>query len=288
LERAIELDPEFALAHCGYADQLLFLASARLLPAHETMPLVRQESQKALDIDPSLPEAHAMLGNEAALYDYNWKEAGRRFDMAMAQDPIPPRVRQWYGWIYLLPMGRAKEAVNQQEEGLKGDPLNIVARASLAMSLIHVGKLADAQVEARKILELEENSSHALVVLALTYARQEKWVEAAETLRSFAERASSVTPQFIGTLAGALKIIGEVNRAEDLIKRLMPGEAYGAPFGLALYYLLCEEMDRAAEWWEKVIEQRHPLASIYGSIFFRSTSRWPALARLMNLPEDVR
>ena len=124
-EQAIALDPQFALAHCGYADYFLQLAGAGYMPAHEAMPLVREEAQKALKIDPSLPEAHAMLGSVAALYDYDWKEADRRFRLALAHDPVPPRVRQWYATFYLVPMGRMQESVDQLEQGLKEDPLNI-------------------------------------------------------------------------------------------------------------------------------------------------------------------
>jgi eukaryotic-like serine/threonine-protein kinase len=281
LEQAIALDQEFALAHCGYADHFLLIASSGYLPAHEAMPRVREEARKALEIDPSLPEAHAMLGIVAALYDYDWKEAERRFHLAMAHDPVPPRVRQWYGWIYLLPIGQAEESVQQQERGIQEDPLNVVARISLAQSFLNLGRLADAQAEANKALELEEYYSGASYVLAFTKVRQEKWTEALH----IAEKAYPMTTQVIGILAGVLKCMGEVNRAEELIQKLMPGEAYGAPLGLSHFYLVCGEMDKAAEWWEKVIEQRHPLAAILASMFFRSTSQWPALARLMNLPD---
>jgi tetratricopeptide (TPR) repeat protein len=147
LEQAIALDPEFALAHCGYADHFWLIAAAGYLPAHEAMPLVREEARKALEIDPALPEAHAMLGIVAAAYNYDWKEAEQHFRLALAQDPVPPRVRQFYGHLYLMPMGRTEEAVEQIEKGLKADPLNIVARLNLALSFFSAGRLADAQAE---------------------------------------------------------------------------------------------------------------------------------------------
>jgi len=282
-EQAIALDPEFALAYCGYADYFLLIANF-FLPAHEAMPRVREEARKALEIDPSLPEAHAMLGIVAALYDYDWKEAERRFHLAMARDPVPPRVRPWYGFMYLLPIGRAEEAVQQQELGIKDDPLNAIALASLSQSYLNVGRLTDAQAEAHRILELDEYNQNALWILAFINARQEKWTEA---LR-FAEKGSpTISPQLIGTLAVVLKRAGEVGRSEELTRQLMRGETYGAPMSLFFFHLLCEEMDIAAEWLQKAIEQRLPLATIYASIFFRSTSQWPALARLMNLPEEV-
>jgi hypothetical protein len=92
----------------------------------------------------------------------------------------------------------------------------------------------------------------------------------------------------IGTLAGILKYVGEVKRAEELVQKLMPGEAHGAPIGLCLFYWLCGETDKAADWLEKAIEHRYHNAAVFASMSFRSTSRWPALARLLNLPEEAR
>ena len=284
LEQAIALDPEFALAHCGYADHLLWLASMGYLPAHEAMPRIREEARKALEIDQSLPEAHAMLGNVAALYDYDWKEAERRFHLALARDPVPALVRQWCGFMYLLSIGRAEEAVRQCELGAREDPLSVVARHGLGAALLVAGRLEEAQAELRKIYEFEENDSQFVLFLALTYARKEQWTEALH----IAEKASPRNPWGIGFLASVLKRTGEVSRAEELIQRLLSIENYNVPVGLSLFYLVCGEMDRAAEWWEKVIEQRSPLAPDFGSVFFRSTSQWPALARLMNLPDEAR
>ena len=283
-EQAIALDPEFALAHCGYAEYFFSLANAGFVPAHEAMPLVREETQKALELDPSLPEAHAMLGIVAALYDYDWKEADRRFHLAIVCDPVPPRVRQLYGYDYLMPVGRLEEAVDQTEQGLKGDPLNVMARVGFAVSLLTVGRLAEAEAELHKALEFEENHAAASVILTITYALQTKWDEALH----FAEKATpQMIPMVMGTLAGVLRRTGEVTRAEELIQKLMPGETYGAPLGLCYFYFVCGEIDKAADWWEKAIQQRHPLA-VQIARLFKSSPRWPALAKLIHLPEEAR
>ena len=85
-EQAIALDPQFALAHAAYADYLFGRATVGMTPAHEAMPSARATAQRALELDPSLPEAHAVLGVLAAAYDYDWKEAERRFTLATADD----------------------------------------------------------------------------------------------------------------------------------------------------------------------------------------------------------
>jgi serine/threonine-protein kinase len=282
LEQAIALDQNYALAHSSYAD-FLWVATTGYLPAHEAMPLVREEARMALDIDPSMPEAHAMLGIVAALYDYNWKEAERRFRLAMAHEPVPSRVRQLYSYCYLMPMGRIEEAVDQIGQQIKMDPFDIIGRIGLAVSLFNAGRLAEAQAEAHKVLGLEENHPWASGLLALIYARQGKWTEAAH----FAEKESGMAPFIIGTLAGVLRQMGEVSRAEESIQKLMPGRTYGAPLGLAFYYLLCGETNKAADWLEKAIEQHHPQAICIALRQFQSSSRWAELAKLVNLPEEA-
>ena len=90
-----------------------------------------------------------------------------------------------------------------------------------------------------------------------------------------------------GMLAGALARLGEETRAEGLIREM--GEAPRPIFGRVLYHVLCSETEAAADWYERAIEQRDPFALVFanGPLFgtFRQTSRWPKLARMMNLPD---
>ena len=80
-ERAIALDPEFALARVWYADYLLLVASTGG-SARQLMPVARDEARKALELDPALPEANALMANIAGSCDYDWREAERRFVLA--------------------------------------------------------------------------------------------------------------------------------------------------------------------------------------------------------------
>ena len=66
------------------------------------MPRARELAQRALEIDPDLPEAHAMLGIVAGHYDYDWSEAERRFRLAVQREPLSPHLRQWYATFLLF------------------------------------------------------------------------------------------------------------------------------------------------------------------------------------------
>ena len=117
---------------------------------------------RALRLDPSLPEAHALLGVWAGTFSYDWNEAERRWRLAMAREPVSRDVRFWYGNHYLLPIGRPAEAVEAMAWGLEGDPLNLLYRHHWARGLRHAGRLEDAEAELRKVLELDENNQELL------------------------------------------------------------------------------------------------------------------------------
>jgi TolB-like protein len=284
-EEAISIDAEYALAHLDLADYYLVLAISSYGPAHVAMPSVREEAEKALAIDPSLPEAHAMLGIVAGQYDYDWNEAGRQFRLAMAHDTVPPRIRHWYAYWYLLPLGQIKEALTHALQSVKEDPLSRNNHYGLASCFLALGRLSDAQTEGYRLLEIEDNYWVGFHTLAIVYAAQERWTEALE----FAEKASPFALPAVGILSGVLKRVGETNRAEELLQKLMPDSNYCAPLGLAAYYVMCGEVDKAADYWNKSIEQRHPfdLTDFYVRSFLKTSRQWPTLAKLMNLPEEA-
>ena len=118
--------------------------------------------------------------------------------------------------------------------------------------------------------------------MALIYIQQERWTDAL----SFAERASETVPYSIGIVAGILKRIGQTNRAADLIHTLKPHETYGAMLGLFYYHFISSENEEAIKWMEKAIEHRDSTFQV-APMLYRFTSRWPQIAKLMNLPEEV-
>ena len=284
LEHAIELDPEFALPYGLLGGHYTMLSGMGIRPAREVIPLAKAAEQQALRVDPTLPEAHALLGVCAGTYDYDWSEAERHWRSAMAREPVSRDIRFWYGNHYLLPIGRPLEAVEAMAWGLQEDPLNLLYRHHFAVGLRHAGRPEDAEAELRKVLEIDEDFPLALGTLGAVCAQQGRFEEAL----AWTERAHATMPwanPIVGQLAALLVRAGATSRADALVEKLRPGNAYGAPTGLAVFHAMCGQFDRAAEWAEHAIEERYPpLVAILGPLL-RSSPRWAALAKLMNLPE---
>jgi TolB-like protein/Tfp pilus assembly protein PilF/predicted Ser/Thr protein kinase len=285
-EQAAMLDPQFALPHAGLAEYYHIRASF-LMDPREGAALGRRAAQRALELDPSLPEAHAWLGIFAVWADFDWKEAQRRFDLALSRQPISPYLRQLYGYFYLRKVGRAAESVEHIRRALEEDPLNLIMRVGLAASLSAAGKDEEALTEARRILDLDPGFVPAYTLQAMDVTR----APAAEAL-AFAEKGYALAtwnPISAALLAGLLLRNGDRTRAAELVKGLGDGRANAAPVAFAIFHLLCGEVEKAAEWTEKAVEQRHNMVAMLlltppWKPLLRTSARWPELARMMNLP----
>jgi eukaryotic-like serine/threonine-protein kinase len=281
-KQAITLDSQWAGAHSALGNLYFFLGYFFLRPMIEMAPLARAEARKALELLPSDPIAHVVLGATAALHDFDWKEAEEQFRVARASEPVPPFVHLMYA-LCLLPLGRFEEAIQERAKLIAQDPLNAQWRASQALGFFCAEMYEPAIIEARKALEFDNRNSLGHTVIALSYFSQGKLAEAREA----AEEAYRLAPwnaAVAGFLAGVLAQAGEKERADKLLAS-MPGTI---PLAMILYHLVCSEMDAAIDWYERAIEQRQPIAVILASAGFlkplRASPRWPKLAKMMNLP----
>jgi TolB-like protein/predicted Ser/Thr protein kinase/Tfp pilus assembly protein PilF len=243
----------------------------------------RAAEEKALRVDPALPEAHALLGVCAGGFEHDWIGAEREWQLAMVRKPISRDVRLWYGNHYLLPIGRLAEAVEAMASGLQEDPLNLLYRHHYARGLRHLGRLEEAEAELRGVLDVDPNFPIALETLGAVCAQQGNSEEAL----ALTERAHVVTPwsfTVVGQLAALRNRAGDRTRTDALLETLGTGEAYGASTGLAIFHAMRGDFEQSAEWAARGIAQRFlPLVYMVAPLL-RSQRQWPALARLLNLP----
>ena len=284
-KQAIALDTEFALARSSYAEHLFILAHIGAEAAHDVMPLMQDEARKALELDSSLPEAHAVLALVAATYDYDWKEAERRYARAMVDGAVSPLTRTLYANFYLLPLGKFEEAVKQGELALQSDPLHLGIRTELALFLAAAGEIAEAEMQIQQALDLDPNYFPAYHAALSVSTLQGRFAEAL----AHAEKAYSLCPwtfYSISPLAGLSARTGNQTRAEEMLQLIRTGPAWLTNIALMYFCLYSGDLEGAADWAEKAIEDRVP--AICAALSFtdlRGSPRWPKLAKMTNLPE---
>src|SRR5262249_32234789 len=111
-QKAVGLDPKYAMAYAGLSDCYMRLAAYGVAPA-EFVPKSRAAVMQALQLDDTVAYAHSMLGRIAFLYDWDFNRAG--FEYRRARELQPGLVHQWYA-SYLLILNKPVEA---EEENRK-------------------------------------------------------------------------------------------------------------------------------------------------------------------------
>lgn len=284
-EQAIALDSNFAQAYCEYGIHHMMQVVLGAVPPSQGWSRVRSMARKALELDPTLAEGHAMLGAVSGSLDYDWQEAERCFRVAIDREPVPANVRLYYS-LHLMKTGRPAEAVEQADLGLVEDPLNVLLRLNRASYLAAAGRDDDAVQGYRDVLELNPSMVLAQFNLAARHAALGEWTQALDL--SEAAHAVAPLPRVTGLLAGLVQRSGDRERAEALLGEMRAQDRFDAPLGMAVYHWALGEFDREADWLEQSIERRDPIVAMlirfwYG-VELRATPRWARLLAKLNLP----
>lgn len=280
--RAAELDPQWAEPRAALGDLYFALGFYGWRPLDDMMARARAEARKALELIPSHPMAHAVLGIIAAQHDYDWTQAEKEFSVVRASPSVHPNVHL-LSVFYLLSLGRPDEALRAVTEAIAQDPLNSFWRARKAWILLWAERHDESIAEARKALEFDGTNYQARMMIALSLTFQgmlaEARVESEEVFRIAAYDALNT-----GLLAGLLARAGEKERSAQVLAAMTGA----VTIGMMMHHLVCGEFEAALDWYQKDIELRRPNAPMIASAGFlkplRASPRWPKVASLMNLP----
>src|SRR5262249_3752416 len=152
-EKALRMDPGYALAWAGLADARARQAASGYAAITEAYEHARRDVAKALELDPNLPEAHAALGYIRFNDDWDWTGAAAAYARALALEPgNADAIRHVSNLAATL--GRFDEALRLARRAVELDPLSVAAYTHLGLTALRDGKLDDAEAALRKALEL--------------------------------------------------------------------------------------------------------------------------------------
>ena len=158
-EKAVELDPDYALAWAGLADGRSTLGFYGMAPPHQTMPQAMAAARRAVQLDDSLAEAHCALGLAALMHDFDVPTARREFLRALELNPRYPQAAAWYGLFVLsLTDGQHDEGIDLMTPIVEQDPLSGYNRSVQALLLGHCGRHDEGISEALSGVELAPES----------------------------------------------------------------------------------------------------------------------------------
>jgi TolB-like protein/Tfp pilus assembly protein PilF len=289
-QRSIQSDPNYALAYAGLADSygLLGTVPYDALPPREAMPKAGQAALRALELDDTLAEAHASLGYVRLEYDWNWPEALKEFERALALNPSYATGHHWYA-NYLRIMGRLQEAIMEVKEAQKLDPLSLGINAALAESYYFAREYDHVIEQCRKTFELYPGFYMARFWLGRAYGHKGMYNEAVATF----EKGKSITGGSALMTMGlgyAYAVAGRTMKAKQVLEKLihLSTQRYVPAVYMVGIYTALDEKDQAFEWLENAYNERsNYLIYIHREPALdslRSDPRYQTLIRRIGLP----
>lgn len=256
-EKAIELDPRFALAFAGLADSYAVLSIYGLMSPGSGMPRARAAALTALDLKPSLAEAFTTLGCIESVYDWTWADAERDFQRALMLNPQHPSAHHRYAIDCLTPQGRFAEASAELDQARALDPLSLVVNTSLGLPSYFARRYDEAIAAYLKALDLDPSFGIAHYFLGQVYVEKKIFARAIPAFEKAIQLAGP-SAEMIAALAHAYAVSGQRALAESVLTELLHRSAarYVSPCLLAQIYVGLDESDRALTCLERAATER--------------------------------
>jgi eukaryotic-like serine/threonine-protein kinase len=168
--RAIETDPNYALAYVGLADSYVLSSAFNYgdSPATEVYPKAQAAIERALAIDDSLAEAHATSALIQSHYRWNWPAAEAEFKRAIELNRGYATAHHWYA-RHLMAMGRFEEAETELSLAQELDPLSPIIASTMGDPFYYRRRYDEVIEHNKKALELDPNFRRAHFYLMLAY-----------------------------------------------------------------------------------------------------------------------
>jgi serine/threonine protein kinase/Tfp pilus assembly protein PilF len=288
-QKAIEKDPDYALAYSGLADSYHTLQDYSSISPKELNAKAREAALKALEIDDTLAEAHASLGMVLFRY-WDWEKAERECKRAIKLNPNYPTAHHWYA-LLLMYMARFEEAMEEIECARRLDTLSLVINRNKALVFFYARQYDRAIDALQETFEIDPNFSFTHATLGMVYLQKAMYKEALAEFQK--EKAlSGAWVHEIECLTGiAYAKMEKKDKARevlnDLIKRRE--KEYASPFYIARVYFAFKENDQGFRWLNKAYQEKdNLLREIKVDPTFdcvRSDPRFKALLKKVGLPE---
>jgi serine/threonine-protein kinase len=287
-QRAVELDPSFALAWAGLAQTHVwycgFSSAIGRAGFDDHLARAREAAARALAIEPNLPEALLARAKIQLNFDFDWNGAAETVRSALALAPADPALVTAAGTLALA-RGDTTRAIELYRQAVALDPVNPGARAWLAFNLAVTGRFDEARAEYPRVVELNPAAPWSHAGLGLAFIVKGKFAEAAVAAQDDAAEWARLP-----VVAMARWSQKRMPEADAALARLTEGFADTAAYLIAEVYAYRGDKDRAFEWLERARRQRDGslgfmrcdpfLAKLHGD------PRWIAFLHTMGLADD--
>jgi adenylate cyclase len=270
---ALEIDPDFALAHVGVARVWGTRTQIGLVRPRDSALNEMLAIERALELDDTLVEANLALANIRCWDEWDWQAAEEAFRKVIDLNPNQAGARMFYGHLLGL-LGRGEEGISQAEIALKLDPLNPFYRGLYGVVLMMVGRQWEAGEQLQKSLDMAPGLGFGYAPLRDLAHREGRFEEAFAAAKADFEIAQGDDEMAEmlergyqrGGYREAMKLAAEtLERRSETV--------YVSAIDVAVLYSHADLAGKSLEWLERAFEERNPGIPYIGIIPFSETVR---------------
>lgn len=246
--------PSYADAHAALADSYCSLSTI-YAPPSEVMPLARQAAERAVQLDESLSEAHAVRGRIATLYDWNWRVAERHLRKAIELNGSSASAH--VGYVdFLVARRRYDEAFSEAKRAQALDPISLSNSVELQLDLFDSERFDAVATYAAKALELDPEFPWAHTLLGWVRAREGKLPEGLAHAERGMRNGSSFEQGLL--LAEIQLMAGQRKAAESRLSKLLARRktGYVCAHAIGALYSALGLKEQAWKWLETAYQER--------------------------------
>ena len=252
-QQAIRKDSQYAMAFAGQADAYALLADFNVLPAREVLPKVKSAAERALQLDPTLAEAHTSLA-WAEFHGLEWAEAAKEFQRAIELNASYPTAHSWYG-EYLMAQGRFEQAQEEMTIAHRLDALSPAVNLALGYRFYYARQYAQAIEQEQKSLAMDPGFAPAHLYLGRAYQQNRAFPEAIAEFRKALDISEGDTNE-LAALGQAYAVSRRGDEARKILDQLKERseQTYVQPMWIAVIHLGLGENDQAFDWMQKAYD----------------------------------
>lgn len=252
--QALEKAPGFAQAYVGLGATYVAFCPGYRSPS-QVIPQAREAAIKALELDDSLAEAHALLGGIRVMYDWDWSSAEKEFRRAIELNASSASAHEGYATYYSA-VGKSREAVGEMKRAQELDPLSMGAIMDRAWILYMAQAYEDAMEQCKRDLDISPSYGFAhgvLGMIALEHGQRE--LALSEARKGVEVDANPFNLAMLGTAEAVLGMRTEALTVVDTLKKRSPKE-YVCLYELGAIYACLGQKDPAFQWLNRACDDR--------------------------------
>lgn len=256
-EKAIEIDPRYALAWSGLSDAYGTMGYYGMMPTQRAMAKARPAALKALELDDRLAEAHVTMAFTHLFADWSWAEAEREFQKAIQLNPRHAPAHAFYG-LFSVAAGETEEGIARALRGRDLDPLSLITNINVGWTYMFAHRYEEAIAALRQTLELDPGFRQAQATLCGAYQFAGQHERAARALAQNKQMWGGAIPgaEVLPDILAREGVQAYLRKQLDLMERA-GGDAAFPAIAMAVMHTLSGNTDQAFSRLERIVAERN-------------------------------